>query len=58
MDCPVCGGATVVADSRGAGDQIKRRRRCRACGYRFNTIELDMDQYERMIRRESANERS
>lgn len=51
MDCPVCGGETIVADSRGAGDQIKRRRRCLACGYRFNTIELDMDQYERMIRR-------
>ena len=53
MDCPVCGGETIVADSRGTGDQIKRRWRCLACGYRFNTIELDMDQYERMIRRET-----
>ena len=40
MNCPVCGHEdTKVVDSRAAGDGIRRRRACQACGYRFSTVE-------------------
>ena len=49
MRCPRCGGAdTRVIDSRtqDASNAIKRRRECRACGYRFTTFERCEDPIE------------
>ena len=43
MRCPKCGGGdTRVIDSRTqeVTNAIKRRRECRACGYRFTTYEV------------------
>lgn len=45
MTCPVCGGDTRIIDSRNKDDHKKRRRVCQECGYKFNTIEIDMDLY-------------
>lgn len=42
MRCPKCGGADVrVLDSREnrGGDEVRRRRLCGGCGYRFTTRE-------------------
>ena len=39
MNCPNCGEATKVVDSR-QDKYIKRRRECLACGHRFNTYEI------------------
>jgi len=40
MNCIKCNGTTSVLDSRPQENSaIKRRRKCGACGHRFNTIE-------------------
>ena len=40
MHCPYCGSeATSVVDTRDAGDAVRRRRECAACGNRFTTYE-------------------
>ena len=39
MKCPECGEETLVKDSRENDGDITRRRECKACGYRFNTLE-------------------
>lgn len=49
MRCPKCGhDATRVIDSRmqESTNAIKRRRECRACGYRFTTYERCEDPIE------------
>lgn len=49
MRCPRCGGdETKVIDSRtqDASNAIKRRRECKACGYRFTTFERCEDPIE------------
>ena len=43
MDCPVCGGGTVVSDSRRCADFVNRKRKCLDCDYRFSTVELETD---------------
>lgn len=50
MDCPVCGGETIVADSRSFGEFVRRRRRCRECGHRFSTIEIDQELYDEFMK--------
>jgi transcriptional repressor NrdR len=41
VHCPLCEAATRVLESRSpeAGDSIRRRRECSACGHRFTTYE-------------------
>jgi transcriptional repressor NrdR len=40
MKCPVCSEPeSKVIDSRSVGDEIRRRRECVACKYRFTTYE-------------------
>jgi transcriptional repressor NrdR len=40
MRCPECQHPdSRVVDSRAAGDSIRRRRECEACGHRFTTYE-------------------
>ena len=43
MDCPICGGGTVVSDSRRGADFVNRKRKCLDCEYRFGTIEIETD---------------
>ena len=41
MNCPKCGAASRVLETR-AGDHLttKRRRQCEACAHRFGTVEI------------------
>lgn len=46
MKCPVCGSRSNRAvDSRPEEDCNNRRRMCSDCGHRWNTIEIDADQW-------------
>ena len=47
MTCPMCNGDTHIVDSRKNSDYVVRHRRCRECGYRFPTIEIDEDIHQR-----------
>lgn len=58
MRCPKCGGAdTRVIDSRvqDSTNAIKRRRECKACGYRFTTFERCEDPIE-VIKRNGSTQ--
>lgn len=50
MTCPKCYEKTKVIDSTTDEDSTTRRRECMACGYRFSTIEIDKDLYERLVK--------
>lgn len=50
MTCPKCCSRTKIWDSRLQDDAKRRRRECLSCGYRFITIEVDEDLYERMVK--------
>lgn len=50
MTCPECGEKTVVVNSKAEDDSVWRRRECLCCKHRFNTIEIDEDLYERLVR--------
>lgn len=50
MTCPICGGDTKILETRSNEDSIKRRRKCLECDYRFCTIEVDKDFYERLVK--------
>ena len=40
MKCIKCGGKTKIIDSRhNKPDEVRRRRECLKCGYRFSTYE-------------------
>jgi hypothetical protein len=45
LTCQACGDTSEVIDSRLSvdGDSIRRRRRCKACNYRFTTLEARVD---------------
>ena len=50
MYCPFCSSnETKVVDSRlvAGGSQIKRRRECLKCSNRFNTYEINLDQFSK-----------
>lgn len=48
MTCPICGGKTLVVDSRPDIDNIRRVRKCQECGHRFPTVEIDEDLYNKL----------
>lgn len=58
MTCPVCGERTLIYDSRPdeSGESVRRRRKCRVCGYRFTTIEVDAEQLTRRRQRHVGDE--
>lgn len=44
MTCPVCGGKVKAFDSRSReGLYVWRRKKCVDCGYRFTTLEFELD---------------
>lgn len=49
MTCPQCGGDTKVTNSRHDEAEVRRRRECLECGYRFSTVEIDMDLYDKLM---------
>jgi transcriptional repressor NrdR len=46
MKCPKCYCDSFVLDSTTKTDCVERRRECKNCGYRFNTVECDKDMHE------------
>lgn len=57
MRCPFCGAQdTKVVDSRefSEGDQVRRRRKCVACGERFTTYEVAELNLPRVIKRDGT----
>jgi len=57
--CQQCGTTdSKVVDSRPSEDgrQIRRRRECEHCGWRFSTIELSKDQPLIVIKRDKSSE--
>lgn len=42
MDCPKCGYASRVVDSRSESNKVLRRRKCLACEKLFFTTELEV----------------
>lgn len=50
MTCPKCNEKTRVIDSTTDEDSTIRRRECVECGFRFSTIEIDKDLYERLVK--------
>ena len=53
MTCPKCGSSqNHCVDSRGRNGSVWRRRECKACRYRFNTVEILEDDFKGMRTRE------
>ena len=48
MKCSKCGGKTKVLDGSFSPDEIYRKRGCKACGYKFYTIEYEIEKNENM----------
>jgi len=43
MDCPKCGYASRVIDSRSESNRVMRRRKCLACEKLFFTTEVELE---------------
>lgn len=58
MHCPFCGSEdSNVLDTRDTGDGIQRRRRCRNCQQRYNTVErIDIGHVPMVIKRDGRRE--
>lgn len=57
MNCPACGGRKIkTRDVRSYHDPnknfyyVERRRLCLTCDHKFKTIELDIEDYENLLR--------
>ena len=49
MKCPQCKtGSAWVMCSREKEGSVRRRRRCKQCGYRFTTAEISVDDLKRI----------
>lgn len=48
MTCPKCNAKARVIETRCEDDYVRRRRVCSECNYRFFTVEIDEDFYERL----------
>lgn len=50
MICPKCGSYNVyTVDSRLKDGMQWRRRACTDCAHRFNTVEIPMDDYNKLM---------
>lgn len=56
MNCPMCNEKTKIIDSRPEDDFVRRRRVCEGCYYRFFTVEIDEDFYEKSIKKEEPKD--
>lgn len=52
----MCNGDTTVVDTRKNVDSVFRYRKCRECGYRFSTVEIDEDFYSRLHTKQPSSE--
>ena len=54
LPCPKCGGDTIILCKTVECDHLQRRRKCTACNFRFNTIEIDKDMFERLVKKDDG----
>ena len=51
MKCPMCGSEKIkINRSTSCEDNTIRRRLCKNCGHTWNTVEIDLDQWESVTR--------
>lgn len=50
MTCPKCNARARVIETRCEDDYVRRKRVCSECNYRFFTVEIDEDFYERLVK--------
>ena len=43
MECPECGGKTIVVNSRKYAGAVYRKRKCVECNYQFFSEEMEID---------------
>lgn len=49
MQCPKCANTLASCiDSRQKNDTIYRRRKCMECGFRYSTMEITLDENNRL----------
>ena len=51
MNCPECGNKSTVWDIAKAPEELYRKRKCNACGFKFCTIEYEVG-YDENFRKE------
>lgn len=48
MNCPKCGSERLrIVDTKSDSESTIRTRVCKSCGYRYKTIEYELDLYQR-----------
>lgn len=52
--CPQCGCDSKVYESREQDVYIQRRRQCQACGHKWKSCEITMEEYEALKRDTSS----
>jgi transcriptional regulator NrdR family protein len=54
-----CGGETYIVDSRSVNEftAVKRRRKCKVCLERFNTLEIPYTEYDELLKYKEMWER-
>ena len=59
MNCPVCGGSTIVFGSERDCEGVYRYRKCKECAHTFFTSELESDaaDFRRLRAETKRNER-
>ena len=55
MTCPVCGGKTTVYAGSHDCDVVYRYRKCVDCKHSFPTIEIEMDLYDRVVKKDDTH---
>lgn len=54
--CLNCGSdETKIVDVRDFTDMVRRRRACKKCGYRWNTVEIDESVFQRLVEQSKTN---
>ncbi len=48
MNCPKCGSERIrIVDTKSDSESVIRTRVCKSCGYKYKTIEYELDLYQR-----------
>lgn len=51
MKCPKCYAYARIVSTEKMTDSVERLKECKNCGYRFYTVEIDKDLYEKVVLR-------
>jgi transcriptional regulator NrdR family protein len=48
MNCPECAQKSAVIDTGKKVNYVRRRRKCKACGHRWTTREITVEEFDRL----------